>query len=344
MGIKNLNRYLLEKCTKKSIRKIHLSDLSGKYLVIDTSIYLYKYAAENMLIENMFLLISVLRNYKIVPIFIFDGKPPNEKRELLKKRRLLKIEAETKYNTIKSNSSLSQQDMKAMENLKRQFITITDDDINKVKALMDCYGVTYFQSTGEADQLCCHFVHTNQVWGCLSEDMDMFAYGCTRVLRGISLLNHTVVLYKTTSVLKELDVSFDLFQYILIVCGTDYNLLPAATDREPTTTHPSIYNMFSTYKKYKLEHKQFGNSSPEETIGFHNWIIQQNNTLLDSTKQGHIIQSTEEIIKIKKLFDINHFPTLKKFVVPQNILGIYNIQNLIEFLYPYGFIFPKDIY
>ena len=38
MGIKNLNRFLLDNCNKKSITKIHLSKLSGKKLVIDVSI------------------------------------------------------------------------------------------------------------------------------------------------------------------------------------------------------------------------------------------------------------------------------------------------------------------
>ena len=57
MGIKNLNRFLLDNCNKKSITKIHLSKLSGKKLVIDVSIYLYKFLSENALIENMYLFI-----------------------------------------------------------------------------------------------------------------------------------------------------------------------------------------------------------------------------------------------------------------------------------------------
>ena len=87
MGIKNLNRYLLEKCSENAIKQKHLSIFSGKTLVIDTSIYLYKFAEEKALIENMYQLITIMRHYKIIPIFVFDGKPPKEKEELIQKRK-----------------------------------------------------------------------------------------------------------------------------------------------------------------------------------------------------------------------------------------------------------------
>jgi 5'-3' exonuclease len=92
MGIKNLNRFLRDNCKKKSIYKASLKDLRGKTIVIDTSIYLYKFLGENALMENMYLFISTLLDNDITPIFIFDGKPPPEKREILLERRLGKKE------------------------------------------------------------------------------------------------------------------------------------------------------------------------------------------------------------------------------------------------------------
>ena len=83
MGIKNLNRLLRESCPE-SIRCINMSELSGKRIAVDISIYLYKYEAENALLENMYVMLSIFRHYNIIPIFIFDGKPPPEKNELLK--------------------------------------------------------------------------------------------------------------------------------------------------------------------------------------------------------------------------------------------------------------------
>jgi 5'-3' exonuclease len=75
---------------------MHLQSLSNKTVVVDTSIYLYKFAAENAIAENMYLLISIFKKYKIRPIFIFDGKPPDEKKDLLIQRRNDKKEAQQK--------------------------------------------------------------------------------------------------------------------------------------------------------------------------------------------------------------------------------------------------------
>ena len=53
MGIKNLNRYLRDKCSKNAIYKAKLSTFENKTLVIDTSIYLYQFIGENALLENI---------------------------------------------------------------------------------------------------------------------------------------------------------------------------------------------------------------------------------------------------------------------------------------------------
>ena len=104
MGIKNLNRFLREqsKQSKESIKFISVAELSGKKIAIDISIYMYKYASEGSLLENIYLMLSVFRYYNICPIFVFDGKPPPEKKELLLKRKEDKIEAESEYNKLKS--------------------------------------------------------------------------------------------------------------------------------------------------------------------------------------------------------------------------------------------------
>ena len=39
----------------------------------------------------------------------------------------------------------------------------------------------YYTAINEADELCASMVINGFAWACLSEDMDMFVYGCTRV-------------------------------------------------------------------------------------------------------------------------------------------------------------------
>lgn len=249
MGIKNLNKLLHEKCGKNSISKIHFSEISGKTIVIDTSIYLYQFLGEGCLMENMYLLISVMKLYNITPIFIFDGKPPPEKTELLKQRYIDKKNAQQKYKKLHlllENMTYDERRKAEIEmnNLKRQFIRIYNEDIQKVKELMDAYNVTYFDSPNEADDLCVYMVKSGKAWGCMSDDMDMFVYGCPYIVRNLSLMNHTLMLYKTSNILQDLNLSEKEFREILTISGTDYNIYS-------TTSLSETLKWFHEYKKYK---------------------------------------------------------------------------------------------
>ena len=69
MGIKYLNKYLQTNCSN-SIKQVSLNDLRDKKIVIDTSIYLYRFLGENTLLENFYLMISIFREYNIIPLFV----------------------------------------------------------------------------------------------------------------------------------------------------------------------------------------------------------------------------------------------------------------------------------
>ena len=91
--------------------------------------------------------------------------------------------------------------------LKRQSIRVYDEDVVNVKRLIDAYGISHFDAPGEADDLCAYFVQSGRAWGCISDDMDMFVYGCPRVIRYLSLLNHTAVIYDMKGILENLGVT-----------------------------------------------------------------------------------------------------------------------------------------
>ena len=210
---------------------ISVSELTGKKIVVDISIYLYKYVAENALIENMYSMLSIFNYYKIIPLFIFDGKPPSEKRDLLIKRIKEKKDAEKEYHCLKENLTNNdlcvedkQEIISTMDILKKKFVYLKKEQICKVKELICSYGACYLDAPGEADELCAMLVIENKCWACLSEDTDMFVYGCPRVLKYLSLLNHSVVLYDMKSILNELEINQNVFREICILSGSDYDL------------------------------------------------------------------------------------------------------------------------
>jgi flap endonuclease-1 len=194
MGVKSLNRFIIANCPE-AIRQLSFSELKNMKIVVDTSIYMYRYSAENALIEKMYQMIILFKYYNIIPVFVFDGKPPTEKKELLQIRKDEKITAENKFHILKKQlATITDVDeikeiQLEMDSLKKKFVRLTYSDIENVKKLMDLCGVTYYQAEGEADKLCAKLVLDNKVYACLSEDNDMFVYGCPRVLKYISLLN-----------------------------------------------------------------------------------------------------------------------------------------------------------
>ena len=333
MGIKHLNRFLREE-VQNSIKFISLVELSGKKIAVDISIYMYKYASEGCLLENMYLMLSTMRYYDIVPVFIFDGKPPPEKKGLLLKRKEDKQEAENEYNKLKKQLENKQIDdvekqevVTNMDILKKKFVYISKNDIEDVKNLIRAYGATYYDAPGEADELCALLVIKNKVWACLSEDMDMFVYGCSRVIRYLSLLNRTVVLYDTTDILNNLGITQKELREICVISGTDYNYNDNNNnndnDDDNCKNTPSLYKTLGYFKKY---HK--ANSE----LDFYDWLKEKTDYIRDYDK----------LLNIYNLFELNnehtHLTIFENIKIVNGPIMKEDIRNIIKIE---GFIFPE---
>ena len=226
MGIKCLNQFVKRECPG-AIKTVTFADLSGKIVVVDASIYMYRFMADQALLENMYIMITLFQMRGIIPIFIFDGKPPDEKRHILNRRTRLKRIAETHYNQVKTTLDLTccrrtLDDEHLLKVLKRRFIRLQDADFERAKALMQSLGVNYIVAPGEADALCAQMVLKRKAHACLSDDTDMFVYGCPRVLRHLNLLDETMTMYNMSQILNLLGITMTEFRQICVVSGTEY--------------------------------------------------------------------------------------------------------------------------
>ena len=245
MGVKLLSKLLKNECYDET-EKIHLSNLFGKKICIDTSIYLYRFKSQNTLIESFYVMCSLFKKYNITPIFIFDGKPPVEKQKELENRKKCRENAKLLYDELYKNISeigynnLSDSKKKELERLKRSMIKITKNDVLLIKSLLDAYGICHKTAKGEADILCASLVIKKKVFAVLTEDMDLFAYGSTIILRYLSLSQHSCILYNLKSILKKLEINKNDFQLICVLSGNDYY-----------ESKKNIYYYLKIYKKYK---------------------------------------------------------------------------------------------
>ena len=126
MGIHLLNSFLQSLYNSGS--RIKSGELSGK-VVIDTSIYLYRFKSMGALLENICLMCTIFRYYNIHPLFIFDGKSRKNKELTIQKRKEEKEMAE-EYCEIQKMIKTATEDEKElledkMNKLRRRFIKIT---------------------------------------------------------------------------------------------------------------------------------------------------------------------------------------------------------------------------
>lgn len=325
MGIKHLNKFFRTECCE-SIKAITIAELSGKKIAVDISIYMYKYESNEALIENMYLMLSTFRQNNIIPIFVFDGKPPAEKKALLQKRKEDKKEAEKEYNNLKQkleNNNVTDDDDKQeiisnMDLLKKQFIYITREKISIVKSLIRSYGATYYDAPGEADELCALLVLKNKAWACLSEDMDMFVYGCTRVIRYLSLFNRTAVLYDMRGILLNLGITQKELREICVLSGTDYNIQKCDKNKN----NPNLYQTIKLFEKYKNENNNFE---------FYEWLKINFDYIIDY----ELLKTIYDIFDLKN----TNLTTFEKIKIVNGPVDIENIKNILK---TDGFLFPPN--
>jgi hypothetical protein len=170
--------------------------------------------------------------------------------------------------------------------------------------------------------------------------MDMFVYGCSRVLRYLSLLNHTIVIYHFDEILKELELSSNEFKEICIISGTDYN-----TNLNININIFDIFSYFNKYKKHKKEiikDKDEDKDEDKHDTTFSQWL-----KLIEFDKdknkkiETNILIDESLIERIKNIFDLN----LTKIILNQEFHNVsfsktqIDYENIKILLEENGFVF-----
>lgn len=247
MGIKNLNT-LIESNSLNGINKRHLSSFSGKILAIDTNVYLYKYLyGKSNHIDGMFFMINKFKKFNITPIFILDGKPPDEKTDTIKNRRLIKDKLEEKLSLLKIEIKALETDMeiqeiqKEIDVIEKKIIYVNRNVIDKTKTLFDLMGVVYIEADCEAEHYCSKLCNLDIVDGVVSEDMDTIACGSKLVIRNFTNRDDNVESYYLQDILYDLNLTYKSFIDLCILLGNDYNHRPRGLSPH------DVYNIIKEY-------------------------------------------------------------------------------------------------
>jgi 5'-3' exonuclease len=159
----------------------------------------------------------------------------------------------------------------AMRGLRKRFIRVHGYELSDVKRLMRAFDMRYVEANGEADIMCAQIVKRGIAHACMSDDMDMFLYGCPRVLRYTNLIHGTCVEYDLHRILDLLDVSLAGLRKICILSGTDYN-----PDNFDPCMRCRIF-LSDIYESY-IDFRSFNTDDSEEIddTAFYEWMKQTN--------------------------------------------------------------------
>jgi len=281
MGIKNLLKFLNQ--YPDIITKINLKDFNGKKIAIDISILLYQVVIairnsgadltnlKGEVTSHILGLFNKTINFLelgIIPIYVFDGKPPRLKCNTLNYRKNIKKNAILKLQNATNN-------IDKIKYLKRS-VTISHQQMNQCRELLNLMGIPYVNAPEEADSQLSYLCKNNMVYAVLTEDMDILTFGSPSIIRNISSNKKIPIQIELTNILNKFNITYEQFIELCILFGCDY------------CTHLNNINftiIFNTFIKYK---------NIEETL---------NNLKLN----GHHVPNSFEYKEAKKYFmDINH--------------------------------------
>jgi flap endonuclease-1 len=226
-------------------KEIKLSDLKGKVLAIDAFNTLYQFLTTirqpdgtplmdkegniTSHLSGLFYRNINLLQEGIIPVYIFDGIPPELKQKEIENRKTAKKMAEQKYKEAKAK-----EDIQGMKKYSGRFVKITDEIIQQSKDLLKALGIPVVQAPSEGEAEAATLARAGKVWAAASQDYDALLYGTPYLVRNLtsarrrkmpsglySDINPELIEFQT--VVRELEIDKDQLICLAILVGTDYN-------------------------------------------------------------------------------------------------------------------------
>jgi flap endonuclease-1 len=247
MGIKGIKK-LINKHAPGSIVPFSVESLKGRKIAIDSSILLYKFRylneSDNFHIIGFQKVLNDLESWKCDGTFVFDGTPPQAKQKVLsdrselrkkQKERLSEISKELeKYDVQRVCEFIDSDDESQEESqentrikkllseekkIKKNLLIVTKQHSLEVMEFLKGKEIKFIHAEGEAEKECSRLQKTGEVDYILTEDTDSLAFGGSNV---IFTVKKDYFLCDLNLVLQGLEINYDSFVDLCILCGCDY--------------------------------------------------------------------------------------------------------------------------
>jgi flap endonuclease-1 len=235
MGIKGLTKLLADNAPN-SMKENKFESYFGRKIAIDASMSIYQFlivvgrtGMETLTneagevtshLQGMFNRTIRLLEAGIKPVYVFDGQPPD-----LKKQELAKRYSKREDATKELSTAVEEGDKEAIEKFSKRTVKVTKQHNEDCKRLLRLMGVPVIEAPCEAEAQCAALCKDDKVYAVASEDMDSLTFGAPRFLRHLmdpSSKKIPVMEFEISKVLEELKLSMDQFIDLCILSGCDY--------------------------------------------------------------------------------------------------------------------------
>ena len=177
------------------IEPLEMSDLSGQRVAVDTFLNAYQFITSltgedgkplsyngKPVAHLMGFLdrTTMMLSEGIDPVYVFDGRPHELKRETLRGRRERKMEAVSRWE-----AAVEAGDMTAAKKLGPQTAEYTPEMVAETKRLFELLGVTWVEAPMEAEGAAAVRCARGEVGAVASQDWDTLLYGAPVMIRNL---------------------------------------------------------------------------------------------------------------------------------------------------------------
>ena len=258
MGIRGLNA-LIKRYAPDAIQVCDISKYKNSKVAIDCSILLYKFKyasrAENSHLIGIANRIKFYLMNGILPIFVFDGAPPDAKKITLLKRQSAKEKMYTRIEELRAKTpDTDEENNNIKEEIKKlmsQLIVIKKSHVDESKELLKKAGIPYCTAPEDAEKYCAFLQKNGIVDYTITDDTDASTFGCDTILK--TSIHKNITEINTKLILERFEMTHDSFVDFCILSGCDYTEsiphIGPVTSYNLIKKHGNIENILSTMQK-----------------------------------------------------------------------------------------------
>jgi len=260
--------------------EVELEYFSGKVIAIDALNTLYQFIATirqpdgtplkdsqgriTSHLSGILYRVSNMVGEGIKPVFVFDGKPPDFKREEIEERRRIREEAEEKWRR-----ALERGDVEEARKYAQASAKVDEYVIESAKTLLRLMGIPIVQAPSEGEAQAAYMAKKGDADFTGSQDYDSLLFGSPKLARNLAVTGRRKVPRKNVYVeikpeiieleknLKRLGITREQLIDIALLIGTDYNEGVEGIGVKKAYKYVKNYgNVFKVLKVLKVEPKE----------------------------------------------------------------------------------------